>query len=61
MRDVLNAITACKDSITNLDGNLESIKGEIFSMSHELNKTVVRITALEERLSTVEDDLYPLK
>lgn len=30
-------------------------------MSHKLCRTVERTTALEDRLSTVEDNLYPLK
>ena len=32
LRDLLHAINACRDSITGLDAELKSIKGELFSM-----------------------------
>lgn len=61
LRDVLYAVNACKDSISSLDSQLKSIKEELLSMSQVMYRTVERTTALKERLSTVEDDLYPLK
>lgn len=61
LRDVLFAVNACNDSIVSLDSQLKSIKEELLSMSQVLCKTVERTTALKEKLSTVEDNLYPLK
>ena len=61
LRDLLHAMNACKDSITGLETQLKGIKEDLCSMGDKLSKTIERTTILEERLSTVEDDLYPLR
>ena len=47
--------------MVNFDTQLMSLKEELLSMSQELHRTVARTNALEERLSAVEDMLFPLQ
>lgn len=61
LRDLLYTRNSCKDSIIGLNTQLKGIKEELFSMGDKLSNTVERTTVLEERLSTVEDVLFPLR
>lgn len=61
LKDALYAVNACKCSLNSLCDQLKGIKEELLLMGQELRRTVERTTALEERLSLIEDDLFPLK
>lgn len=61
LKDVLCAVNFCKGSLSNLCDQLKGLKEELFLINQDLQRTVVKTTTLEERLSQVEDDLNPMK
>lgn len=61
LKDVFQAVNACKFSLGELCDQLKGVKEELLLVRHDLQKTAERTAALEGRISQLEDDLHPLK
>lgn len=61
LKDILLAINNCKLSINDLSEQFKSIRDELLTVKGEVQVVCTRTTALEERLSQMEDDVYPLR
>lgn len=61
LKDILLAVNNCKVSITDLCEQLKGISDELRALKNEVQVVCTRTTALEGRLSQMEDDVYPLR
>lgn len=61
LRDILAAVTVCNSSITNLAGEVKSMKMEISFVHQDMQKLHECTSAVEGRISTLEDEWQPLQ
>lgn len=61
LTETLHAIKSCKNSINEMFVQLKTVREELSLVRHYLQKVRERTTALEGRVSLLEDDLNPMK
>lgn len=57
LKEVLNAVNFCKVTMLEMSDHLKGIREEIHFLPHDAHKIRERTTALEGRISLIEDDL----
>lgn len=61
LRGILSAVTACNSSIDDLTGEVKGMKVELALVYQNMQKFRDGTTALEGRLSNMEDEWQPLQ
>lgn len=61
LRDILATVTVCNSSITNLAGEVKGMKMEISFVRQDMQKLRERTSAVEGRISTLEEEWQPLQ
>lgn len=61
LKDILLAINVCKTTLSDLSDQLRGIRDDLVILKKDMQEVCARTTALEERLSQVEDDVNPLR
>lgn len=61
LRDIMAAVLSCNTSIAALMSETKGVKAELFFVRQDMQKLRDRTTALEGRLSTLEDDWAPIQ
>lgn len=60
LRDIMSDVTSCNLSISVLADELKEVKAEISYLRQDMQKLRDRTSALDGRVSTVEDDIVSM-